>query len=285
MTNSTTNANAVDRNGDLAIFLGPKNRDYYLRRFEALDGGRMLGWHWPAFFITAPWLLYRKMWAWAVAYIVGLPIVLMGLAVLLFFLVDDEATASTAAVGMYFGVLFFAPPLVANSLYYGHARREIRKINATTTGDERRFQLARAGGTSGLGVFIAVLVISVPVVGVLAAIAIPAYQDYTVRAQVSEGLALSAGPKAAVAEYVAAYQAYPESNLDAGLPADIDGAFVESVNVEDGWIVITYGNQAHEGIQGHQLYLGLDEDAFPELVWFCGSDSIAARWLPSACRE
>ena len=86
------------------------------------------------------------------------------------------------------------------------------------------------------------LMIVVAIIGILAAIAIPAYQDYTIRAQVSEGLNLSGGAKAAVTEYFQDRGTMPTTNTMAGLAAggDIKGKYVWSVTVgTDGIIDIT----------------------------------------------
>ena len=72
------------------------------------------------------------------------------------------------------------------------------------------------------------LMIVVAIIGILAAIAIPAYQDYTIRAQVSEGLNLSAGAKAAVTEFFQDQGAFPANNVEAGIetPGNILGKYV-----------------------------------------------------------
>jgi len=77
------------------------------------------------------------------------------------------------------------------------------------------------------------LMIVVAIIGILAAIAIPAYQDYTIRAQVSEGLNLSGAAKAAVTEYFQDQGTFPNSNNLAGLEAavNISGKYVSDVEV------------------------------------------------------
>ncbi|MCH7538686.1 MAG: pilin, partial [Proteobacteria bacterium] len=94
------------------------------------------------------------------------------------------------------------------------------------------------------------LMIVVAIIGILAAIAIPAYQDYTIRAQVSEGLNLSGGAKAAVTEYFQDRGTMPLDNAEAGLAAalDIQGKYVFSVTVTNGVIDIEYGRDAHATI-------------------------------------
>ena len=132
------------------------------------------------------------------------------------------------------------------------------------------------------------LMIVVAIIGILAAIAIPAYQDYTIRAQVSEGLNLAGGAKAAVSEYTMDRGTFPTNNTIAGIAAtatDINGKYVVSVTVNAGLITVDYGNEAHATLQPGLLELSPFTNA-GSIEWDCRANgtTIAAKHLPAACR-
>ncbi|EMT4996901.1 pilin, partial [Neisseria gonorrhoeae] len=81
------------------------------------------------------------------------------------------------------------------------------------------------------------LMIVIAIVGILAAVALPAYQDYTARAQVSEAILLAEGQKSAVTEYYLNHGEWPKDNASAGVastPTDIKGKYVQKVEVAKG---------------------------------------------------
>jgi type IV pilus assembly protein PilA len=117
------------------------------------------------------------------------------------------------------------------------------------------------------------LMIVVAIIGILAAIAIPAYQDYTIRAQVSEGLTLAAAAKAAVSETYMNEGEAPADRASAGMSAtatDTSGKYVQGVTVTNGTITVLYGLDANRAIAGASLSLTPYETADFGVVWRCG---------------
>jgi type IV pilus assembly protein PilA len=130
------------------------------------------------------------------------------------------------------------------------------------------------------------LMIVVAIIGILAAIAIPAYQDYTIRAQVSEGLSLAAGSKTAVAEYYQDRGVMPTTNVMAGvsLPGEITGKYVDTVTVgAAGSITVTYGQPDTNALLVGSLIMTPTPNT-GSVAWDCDASTIQNKWLPSACR-
>lgn len=140
------------------------------------------------------------------------------------------------------------------------------------------------------------LMIVVAIIGILAAIALPAYQDYVARSQFSEAMVLASGQKTAVTESWSNNGSPPSDNAAAGVsaPTDIKGKYVESVTISvsgnDGLIQAKMrGSGVAAPIQGKTLTLtgtfagqGANNSGVA-VNWACGSDA-DARYLPAACR-
>ncbi|NWK72811.1 pilin [Acinetobacter sp. SwsAc6] len=130
------------------------------------------------------------------------------------------------------------------------------------------------------------LMIVVAIIGILAAIAIPAYQNYTKRSHVSEGLSLAGGAKAGIAEFYSSNGKFPTGNTSVGLApaASIKGNAVNSVNVSGSLITITYGTKVEAGKQ-------LNLKGTPSgggITWTCSApttNGVDQKFLPSNCRN
>ena len=145
------------------------------------------------------------------------------------------------------------------------------------------------------------LMIVVAIIGILAAIAIPAYQDYTIRAQVTEGLNLASAVKAGVSESFANTGSWPAALADLGITNDPSGKYVSSVAISTGTIQITYGGQANQNINAKELDLKPETSLNGDVIWNCGyhtpvgsapasgdsganATSVTAKYLPQNCR-
>lgn len=128
------------------------------------------------------------------------------------------------------------------------------------------------------------LLIVVAIIAILAAIALPAYQDYVARAQVSEGLSLATGAKAAIATHYADTGEFPADNAEAGLadPGSITGRYVESVTVDGvGHIDVLFGHDASARLHGTTLQVS-PTDHGGSMTWACSG--VEPRHLPASCR-
>lgn len=153
------------------------------------------------------------------------------------------------------------------------------------------------------------LMIVVAIIGILASLAVSAYQTYTVRAQVSEGLNFAANAKVPIVDTFTTDGRPPPGRTAIGLsanPADSQGSYVSAVNIVNGRIDITFGNNAHPAIFGQTLSVTPYTSAGASAVsWRCGyaaapggapltgggitaayqPGTIEERYLPAACRS
>ncbi|EMT2984452.1 pilin [Neisseria gonorrhoeae] len=152
------------------------------------------------------------------------------------------------------------------------------------------------------------LMIVIAIVGILAAVALPAYQDYTARAQVSEAILLAEGQKSAVTEYYLNNGIWPENNGDAGVASasKIIGKYVKQVEVKNGVVTAQMASSnVNKEIKDKKLSLWAKrEDG--SVKWFCGqpvtranadaanddvnaandaTNAIETKHLPSTCRD
>jgi Tfp pilus assembly major pilin PilA len=157
---------------------------------------------------------------------------------------------------------------------------------------------------AGWAIVLLVLAVGVvPVTGMLAAIAIPAYQDYTIRAQVADGLASAANHKVAVAEAIANGTDWEDITSEAlNLDTQSPSKYLESIEVVMGAVVLTFNEGANAKIAGGRLVLVPGVSAGGDVIWVCGQASppdgvelviedheqytdVEPKYLPAACRS
>lgn len=130
------------------------------------------------------------------------------------------------------------------------------------------------------------LMIVVAIVAILSAIATPAYRDYLIRAQVSEGTTLASGAKAAIWDYVSNTGQFPPNNASAGLSVSrsISGSYVSRVDVTNGKITVQFkGPKANIALTNATFVLSPISHA-GSIAWTCSGGSMPAKYLPTTCR-
>ncbi len=128
------------------------------------------------------------------------------------------------------------------------------------------------------------LMIVIAIIGILAAIALPAYQDYTKRARVGEALSLAGGAKTAVTEFYSSNNSWPTNNGEAGLPdaSDINGNTVSSVAVTNGLITVTVNEKVETGANNTVVLSPTATGG--SIQWDCTNSTLDDKFLPSECR-
>lgn len=128
------------------------------------------------------------------------------------------------------------------------------------------------------------LMIVVAIIGILAAIALPAYQDYTKRSHVTEGMSLGGGAKVGVVEYYESNNQWPADNTAAGLsqPSDIKGNAVTSTTVNNGKIVLVYNTKVDSS--GTSTIELSPTNTGGSITWLCNGGSVLPKYRPSRCR-
>ncbi len=257
-----------------AAYIGPASREYYLERFERYAKGNGSLWHWPALLVTWYWMLYRKMWPQAALYFVSIFVLSFVLGVISG--VDEDAGA-IIGLGLFAG-FFIVPAMLANGLYWRRSLKVMGRLRAITNNrDQYLGALSAKGGTSNLAIIVTI-VVAIFSVGVLAAIALPAYNDYTKRAKASEVMIHGNTTAQSVAEH---YQANNTIATDLNVlgvtPISMSGVTI-SISPEDGtvtYIVRDLGTMKFQPTIDENGKIGVE----------CSSPDIRSQMLPIRCRK
>jgi type IV pilus assembly protein PilA len=135
-------------------------------------------------------------------------------------------------------------------------------------------------------VFIELLMV-VFIISVLATVAIPAYTDYLLRAQISEGLVLAIPVQKAISDYYAYHGRFPSNNRQANVlePEQLKGTYVARLEVLEGTIHIAFSGDLSGQVLSLQPQV-IADNPLGTMIWQCGTDeNIKLKYLPKACRN
>jgi Tfp pilus assembly major pilin PilA len=262
--------------------VGSKKADFYVPQFIRFDqaGASKLSWNWPAFFVSFYWFLYRRMYGTWGIYSLLIPLGIGGVSVTL-------ASSLGAGVGDWFylivtlGYRFGVIPLLANLLYHDAIRKRLevlrRKVPETSS---QLLVLENTSPTNNI-IWLIIPFMGIAVLGILAAIAIPAYQTYTIRAQISEGFILTNQIKSAVVKNYLTNKSWPVSIQELSLSQPMSGRYVSALAVDRGTISVTFGNQANALIAGHVLSFRPSLSDTGAILWTCGYAAAVGREDPA----
>jgi len=185
---------------------------------------------------------------------------------------------------VYAVCIFVLLPMYANALYYKYCTKKISEVKTSSTNFQRQLgELSAKGGTGGV-VFIVVFVfVFIWIIGIWAAVAIPAYQDYTTRVRLIEAVLVGRKAVDSITTYYYQHQQIPSSLEQSGFVEPLPTSIKEiSSNNQDGVVTITMANAP---VEGKNLLFVPSLDANNKIIWKCMSQDIKDRYLPLECRQ
>jgi type IV pilus assembly protein PilA len=149
--------------------------------------------------------------------------------------------------------------------------------------NKSRYKIMKIKSKMQKGFTLIELMITVSIVGILSAVALPAYQSYTIRAQVSEGMSLAAGAKPTVLDYYQNNGSFPALSSDANYSGSV-GKYVTQVSIASGAITATFGGKSNVKISGGTLTFTPNTDTASGVVkWTCAASASVTTYIPSSC--
>jgi len=276
--------------------------DYYVPRWKRYAAGEKTfpSWHWPALFVAVFWALYRKSWAGALGFLLIPPVITFVVGVLVGILGWDEAPAPGIGFAAIL-VIFLLPPILANGFYYRKARRLVAE--ALLVSPDPKTQLAfltAKGGTSKVGPVLGIAFVCIA--GILVAIALPAYQDYTIRARVSEAISATSQCRRAVSESYASSRAISIGANEWGCgDGSTASPYVTAISINPNGVItlVLSTNSAIGSAGGKTVSLTPTNTSDAALTWSGGGDirvhrfkcaagavnPIPPKYLPGSCRQ
>jgi Pilin (bacterial filament)/Protein of unknown function (DUF2628) len=281
--------------------VGPEKADYYVPKFLRFDevGASKISWNWPSFFVAFWWGLYRRMYRNSLIYFLLIPFVLAFVLAVTLSILRIPTLAPVQPVVML-AYTYVLVPMYANSLYHRSILRRINEVRTRVPDQATQIAVLENSPYTSAIAWVLVPLFGTAIVGMLAAIAIPAYQTYTIRTQIAEGLTLSRSIEEAVAVAYSRNRTWPQEMTAVSSSLPVTGHYVADITVDNGTISIHYGNQANSLIADRVLSLR-PAVAGNQIRWGCGyadvgggdpgtgasgigMTTIAKRFLPQVCR-
>lgn len=259
--------------------LGPVNQDYYLEMFEGFDRDEAvsLTWHRHAFFASFFWLLYRKMWRDALIYFLA-PCLLMPLLGV----IGGTFLVTLGYVLYTIGIVFWLP-VYANALYYKHCKKQIATVS-TSSGDlqQQLGELSARGGVVSVARMGGVALVSVVVLGMLAAFVIPAYQGYAIKSRTAQAYAMGELAASKVSDFYMSHRAIPTSLSETGFSEPLPNYIrVIGMSPRNGAVTVMMDGPVVGG-KSFTLEPSLGEGG--QLNWSCTGEQTLEQYLPQQCR-
>lgn len=288
--NAQANPNSAEEDTRLwRAVIGIKKADYYLPRFSSTpQTEKQIGrWNWSASLVTSIWLLHRKLWKEAAIYFLITNALVFGLGVLQG-IMQSASPGSPVIEGLFaflwlgFVALLFALPGMWGTGWLQDRYRELinsARLQLSASGARETYLLAK-GGTGLAGILYGVIVLGIGGIGVLAAIALPAYHDYTSRAKVAESLAYA---NSLSQTFTTSYE------NDGMIPsaeslafASLKPAHVKDFKVHDNGTIQVFLN--FSTLNGSSFALLPSLDATKKIQWACNTVTIPAKYMPQNCK-
>lgn len=271
----------MDQNHKTALYkaiIGHNNQHHYMEKFFRFDedGKVSASWNLPACFLTFYWLMYRKMWLNAFIYY-AIPLFIISLIAQISHESNSPSSLFWTVSGLFLVAHFILPSMYGNAIYYKWCKKKISEVEFATDDPQKQIELASKKGGTSIAVFVSIAAIGV--IGMLAAVSLPAYQDYTKRAAVAEVATFGSKATQSLSTYYDQHQNITSNLVDAGfseaLPASVKSVVVDE---KDGVLTLTL-------LEGKTLLFVPSLDEHKKLSWQCMSKEIEDSLLPTLCRQ
>lgn len=274
---------AADLSTEMWSAIAGQKAPYYVPRWQRYSSGQSTfpSWHWPAFFVPFFWGLYRKAWAGAVVLGIVIPYSLWMVVAVAVALSPNKDDRNAIISLFVYAACLVIPALLANGFYYRKAVKLISEAKAQSTDPSVQLAYLRTkGGTSNVGLTIGLVFGAISLIGILAAIALPAYQDYLIRARVNEALIASSDLTAEIGQTYRRDGALRQPSFSSFRERDAARYIQDMEMTERGVLVLSFGV---EPIAGRRI-IWIPREEGDRILWTCQTVDVPPKYLPANCR-